>query len=60
MQYIENFDRIGFFIQVAYSTGNWLRDGIKGQPKALRPFRQKNQDEIIKKILGMPSGSKHI
>ncbi|XP_055996439.1 uncharacterized protein LOC125682998 isoform X5 [Ostrea edulis] len=34
---------------------DWLLHGIRGRPKILKPFRQKNQDEIIAKLLGMPA-----
>ena len=41
------------------STGNWLKHGIRGQPKVIIPFHQKNQDVLLAKILGMPSGIKN-
>ncbi|XP_052691012.1 uncharacterized protein LOC128168896 isoform X4 [Crassostrea angulata] len=34
---------------------DWLLHGIRGRPKILKPFRPKNQDEIIAKLLGMPA-----
>lgn len=41
-----------------YSASNWLQTGIRGHPKTIRPFEQKTQDEIMTRILGMPSGRK--
>ncbi|XP_053384365.1 uncharacterized protein LOC123536146 isoform X9 [Mercenaria mercenaria] len=38
-----------------YTPSNWLQTGIRGQPKSIRPFEQKTQDEIMTRILGMPS-----
>ena len=43
----------------ACSAGNWLKHGIRGQPKVIIPFHQKNQDLLLAKILGMPSGIKN-
>jgi hypothetical protein len=31
--------------------------GIRGHPKTIKPFQQKSQDEILAKLLGMPTGS---
>ena len=47
-----------FFFLTAphYTHSNWLQTGIRGQPKSIRPFEQKSQDEIMTRILGMPSG----
>lgn len=45
------------FCQLLMIDPDWLLHGIRGRPKILKPFRQKNQDEIIAKLLGMPAGS---
>lgn len=41
------------FCQLLMIDPDWLLHGIRGRPKILKPFRQKNQDEIIAKLLGM-------
>ena len=39
------------------SDNDWLHQGIRGHPKTIKPFQQKSQDEILAKLLGMPTGS---
>ncbi|KAK3103578.1 hypothetical protein FSP39_020320 [Pinctada imbricata] len=34
---------------------DWLRQGIRGQPKVIKPLSQKTQDEILAKLLAMPA-----
>ncbi|XP_071120373.1 uncharacterized protein [Mytilus edulis] len=40
---------------VQNGDADWLHNGIRGQPKTIKPFQQKSQDEIIAKLLTMPT-----
>ncbi|XP_052064464.1 uncharacterized protein LOC127704447 isoform X9 [Mytilus californianus] len=40
---------------VQNGDADWLHHGIRGHPKTIKPFQQKSQDEIIAKLLTMPT-----